>query len=233
MALAYRDKRPHLIPRMRRRAALPRRRSRIEPRPAAAASNHGSGETNAYPQSGRMGCRSGQVRQFGCWAARAGRRHEAAVPEIRRITLADIRYALARGIDDFAAFRSDVVFLVVHLSAGRPRAGAVELRVRSVAAAVPARLGLRADRPDRRGRPLRDEPAPRGRSRARVGRCLRRVPLAGDRLDRAVRVVAAGDLRGLDRRRERDLRFDARPEAAGLGRRPFCATYSRPIRAGR
>ena len=42
----------------------------------------------------------------------ASRRHEAAVPEIRRISLADIRYALARGIDDFAAFRSDVVFLV-------------------------------------------------------------------------------------------------------------------------
>jgi uncharacterized membrane protein len=47
------------------------------------------------------------------FADRAGRRHEAAVPEIRRISLADIRYALARGIDDFAAFRSDVVFLVV------------------------------------------------------------------------------------------------------------------------
>jgi len=35
-----------------------------------------------------------------------------AVPQIRRITLADIREALARGIDDFAEFRSDVVFLV-------------------------------------------------------------------------------------------------------------------------
>jgi uncharacterized membrane protein len=43
---------------------------------------------------------------------RASRRHEAAVPQIRRITLSDIRDALARGIDDFAAFRSDVVFLV-------------------------------------------------------------------------------------------------------------------------
>jgi uncharacterized membrane protein len=42
-----------------------------------------------------------------------GHRHAAAVPTIRRITLADIRYALARGIDDFAAFRDDVVFLVM------------------------------------------------------------------------------------------------------------------------
>ena len=43
---------------------------------------------------------------------RAGHRHAASVPEIRRISLADIRYALARGVDDFTAFRSDVMFLV-------------------------------------------------------------------------------------------------------------------------
>lgn len=55
-----------------------------------------------------------QVRWAGsALAHRAGHRHEAAVPVIRRITLADIRYALARGLDDFAAFRSDVVFLVL------------------------------------------------------------------------------------------------------------------------
>src|SRR3954468_22032292 len=41
------------------------------------------------------------------------RRRGAAIPQIRHIALADIRYALARGIDDFTAFRSDVVFLVV------------------------------------------------------------------------------------------------------------------------
>jgi uncharacterized membrane protein len=41
----------------------------------------------------------------------ASHKHEAAVPKIRPISLADIRYALTRGIDDFAAFRSDVVFL--------------------------------------------------------------------------------------------------------------------------
>jgi uncharacterized membrane protein len=55
-----------------------------------------------------------QVRSAGSALGRtAGRRHESGVPEIRRITLADIRYALARGIDDFAAFRGDVVFLVL------------------------------------------------------------------------------------------------------------------------
>ena len=53
-----------------------------------------------------------QVRSAGSVVGRTARRHEAAVPRIRRISLADLRYALARGIDDFAAFRSDVVFLV-------------------------------------------------------------------------------------------------------------------------
>ena len=48
-----------------------------------------------------------QVRSAGSVLGRtAAHRHEAAVPRIRRLSLADIRYALARGIDDFAAFRS-------------------------------------------------------------------------------------------------------------------------------
>src|SRR4051812_23770567 len=33
------------------------------------------------------------------------------IPAIRRIGVADLRDALARGIDDFAAYRTDVVFL--------------------------------------------------------------------------------------------------------------------------
>src|SRR5216683_6354185 len=37
----------------------------------------------------------------------------AGVPEIRRVGLADLRHALARGLDDFAAHRSDVIFLCV------------------------------------------------------------------------------------------------------------------------
>src|SRR5271155_4104654 len=43
---------------------------------------------------------------------RAGHPIEAA-PTVRAITLADLRDALARGLDDFAAFRSDVAFLCV------------------------------------------------------------------------------------------------------------------------
>src|SRR4051794_2961277 len=53
------------------------------------------------------------VRSAGAVLGHPGtRRHTAAIPQIRGIALADIRYALARGIDDFTAFRSDVVFLV-------------------------------------------------------------------------------------------------------------------------
>jgi uncharacterized membrane protein len=43
---------------------------------------------------------------------RAGHPIEAA-PAVRHITLADLRDAVARGFEDFAAFRSDVVFLCV------------------------------------------------------------------------------------------------------------------------
>jgi len=43
---------------------------------------------------------------------RAGHRTEEA-PAVRRITAADLGDALARGVDDFAAFRTDVAFLCV------------------------------------------------------------------------------------------------------------------------
>src|SRR5437764_7917388 len=58
-----------------------------------------------------------QVRQAGMAVERIGARHrqreagELVRPAIRRITVADLGDVLARGIDDFAAFRTDVVFL--------------------------------------------------------------------------------------------------------------------------
>ena len=55
-----------------------------------------------------------QLRSAGsALARRAEHRHEATVPAIRRITVSDLGDALARGVDDFAAFRSDVVFIVL------------------------------------------------------------------------------------------------------------------------
>jgi uncharacterized membrane protein len=38
---------------------------------------------------------------------------EAPVPEVRRIRIADLKEVLARGLDDFAAYRTDVIFLCV------------------------------------------------------------------------------------------------------------------------
>ncbi|MBR9650051.1 DUF2189 domain-containing protein [Thalassovita aquimarina] len=39
--------------------------------------------------------------------------HDPALPEIRPLTLADIRMALRKGVDDFAHFRSDVMVMVL------------------------------------------------------------------------------------------------------------------------
>jgi uncharacterized membrane protein len=41
------------------------------------------------------------------------RRHDTPAPAVRRITVADLGEALARGVDDFAAFRTDVAFLAI------------------------------------------------------------------------------------------------------------------------
>jgi uncharacterized membrane protein len=50
-------------------------------------------------------------------ASLAGRRTDsdlrAPLPEVRRIGAADLRDALARGLDDFVAYRTDVIFLCV------------------------------------------------------------------------------------------------------------------------
>lgn len=59
-----------------------------------------------------------QVRHAGLAIERIGPGHrsrdaELALPAVRRISIADLGDALARGIDDFAAFRTDVAFLCV------------------------------------------------------------------------------------------------------------------------
>src|SRR5437763_10257795 len=46
-------------------------------------------------------------------AGREARGLNAPAPAVRRIGIADIRDALRRGLDDFAAFRTDVAFLCV------------------------------------------------------------------------------------------------------------------------
>jgi uncharacterized membrane protein len=55
-----------------------------------------------------------QLRSAGTAIERIGNRtHAADPPVVRRITLGDIGAALAHGVDDFAAMRTDVLFLCV------------------------------------------------------------------------------------------------------------------------
>lgn len=55
-----------------------------------------------------------QLRTAGAALGRtAARTHDAPLPAVRRISLSDLGDALARGLNDFAAFRSDVIFLAV------------------------------------------------------------------------------------------------------------------------
>jgi uncharacterized membrane protein len=56
-----------------------------------------------------------QIRLTASAVGSAGRgvRGAAAAPAVRRIAIADLRDALARGVDDFAAYRGDVVFICV------------------------------------------------------------------------------------------------------------------------
>lgn len=55
-----------------------------------------------------------QIRTAGSTIERIGSRtHDTPAPAVRRITVADLGDALARGIDDFAAFRTDVAFLAI------------------------------------------------------------------------------------------------------------------------
>ena len=50
-------------------------------------------------------------------ASRAGigieENRDTALPEVRRLEIADLRDVLARGLDDFAAYRTDVIFLCI------------------------------------------------------------------------------------------------------------------------
>jgi uncharacterized membrane protein len=55
-----------------------------------------------------------QIRTASSTIERIGSRtHAAPAPSVRRISVADLGDALARGIDDFAAFRTDVAFLAI------------------------------------------------------------------------------------------------------------------------
>ena len=73
------------------------------------------------------------------------------VPTVRRITVSDLADVLKKGFEDFAASRTDLIFIAVVY----PLAGLVLARLtigyRHAAAAVSARFGICAARSVRRG----------------------------------------------------------------------------------
>ena len=128
------------------------------------------------------------------------------LPAVRSIGPADLLEVLSKGVADFRAMPTHVIFLsLIYPIVGIAIARA-DIRVRCHSAALSACRRLRADRPLRRHRPLRAEPAARAGPGHLVEACLRHRPLALDLGDRCARAAAGRDLRRLDRGRPRDLR---------------------------
>lgn len=69
-------------------------------------------ETIGNPLSWSVDAVRGAGRHLGAVAESASS-EDAAAPQVQRIGYDDLRIALRRGVEDFAAFRSDVVFLCV------------------------------------------------------------------------------------------------------------------------
>ena len=160
------------------------------------------GGAHDHKKPGGMG--SGSVQACSCGgqiAGRAGRRTRENLHSPRPggppDHIADLGDVLARGLADFAAFRTDVVFLCVDLPAGRARVGATGIRLRIAAAGFSAGLGICAGRSLRCCRALRNEPAPRSRARSHLGGRGQGGAVAIVRGDRLSRPVADGDLSAL------------------------------------
>lgn len=79
---------------------------------------------------------------------------EHSLPRVREITPRDMPHALAKGIDDFRAMPTHVMFLSLILPAGGSDHRAGELRLRPTAAALSDGGGFRTDRPGRSDRHL-------------------------------------------------------------------------------
>ena len=88
-------------------------------------------------------------------------------PIIRKIGFADLKDAAAKGIDDFWVMPTHAIFLAIIYPLVGLFVARMIFALRRDAAPLPARGGLRADRPLRGHRPLRTEPAARKRCRCR------------------------------------------------------------------
>jgi len=136
----------------------------------------------------------------------------AARPRIRKITVADLRDALARGIDDFTAMPSPRSFCASSIHC-RPAARRPDFGLYGAAAVLSAGDRLRAGGPLGWHRPLRAQ-SPTGARTGSISRaCLRRDAFAIACRHRNPWRSAHGDLPALARHRESDLPIAVRPEA--------------------
>ena len=79
---------------------------------------------------------------------------ESSLPEVRQIKVADLRDVLVRGLEDFGAYRTDVIFLCLVYPLAGLALSLADFRLRIIAAAVSTGIRLRANRPRRGGGPL-------------------------------------------------------------------------------
>ena len=157
----------------------------------------------------------------------------APLPAVSRIKTADLKDVLLKGLDDFAAYRTDVIFLcliyplagiaLVWLTFGYdmlpllfPLASGFAL-IGPVAAVGLYEMSRRREQ---------------GMSHHLDG-CVRCDPLAGVRCDPGAGIGAGGDLSALAAHGQFDLPAHSRPRVAGLVSRRSSATCSPQVRAGR
>ena len=80
----------------------------------------------------------------------------APLPAVCRIKVTDLRDALVKGLDDFGAYRTDVIFLCLIYPLVGISLALLTFGNRNFAAAVSARVRLCPCRPGRGGGPLRN-----------------------------------------------------------------------------
>ena len=167
-------------------------------------------------------------------ATRRGPRADTpSTVNVRHIELADLRWALTRGMEDFGASRTDVIFLCVVY----PLMGLLLARLASgydmLPLIFPVGVRLRTGRPVSCGRAERNEPPERDGSASRMGRRIRRIPLAGDRRHRSTWSDPIDDVPVLAGLVERGLQPDFGASAAGIFGQFRPTTSSLPMLVGR
>ena len=127
----------------------------------------------------------------------------APLPAVRRIELADLEDVLASGISDFAAYRTDVIFLCIIYPVVGLVLASLAFGYGMLPLLFPLASGFALIGPVAAVGPLRDEPAARAGRRDHLGGRVRRGARARVRRDIGAGSGAAGDLFALAGRRLR------------------------------